>query len=60
MVIHVDAEYVVLDQSLFCAESGGQEWDEGCTDDQRVIDVQDQSGRLLHLKLPLVRFGLIP
>jgi alanyl-tRNA synthetase len=57
MVIHVDAEYVVLDQSLFCAESGGQEWDEGYTDDQRVIDMQDQSGRLLHLKLPLVRLG---
>lgn len=53
-VIYVDREFVVLDRSIFYAESGGQEWDEGTIDGIRVIDVQDQSGRPLLAKSPRV------
>lgn len=48
-VLHVDGDFVVLDQTLFYAESGGQEWDEGDIAGQRVIDVQDQGGRIAYL-----------
>jgi alanyl-tRNA synthetase len=51
-VLHVDREFVVLDRSVFYAESGGQEWDEGEIDGIRVVDVQDQSGRALSAKNP--------
>jgi alanyl-tRNA synthetase len=54
-VIHREGEFVVLDESLFYAESGGQEWDEGHIGGRRVVDVQDQSGRLIHLSHPAVR-----
>jgi alanyl-tRNA synthetase len=53
-VIHVDREYVVLDRTVFYAESGGQEWDEGTIDGLRVVDVQDQSGHPLSVKAPRV------
>lgn len=49
-VVYVDREFVVLGRSIFYAESGGQEWDEGTIDGLRVIDVQDQSGRPLTAK----------
>jgi alanyl-tRNA synthetase len=54
-VLHVDGEYVVLDATLFYPESGGQEWDEGEIDGCRVVDVQDQGGRLAYLERAGVR-----
>jgi len=53
-VVYVDREFVVLDRSIFYAESGGQEWDEGTIDGLKVVDVQDQSGRPLSVKAPRV------
>ncbi len=53
-VIHVEGEFVVLDRTIFYAESGGQEWDEGTIEGIRVIDVQDQNGRLIYANHPLV------
>lgn len=53
-VVYVDREFLVLDRSIFYAESGGQEWDEGTIDGVRVVDVQDQSGRPLSVKAPRV------
>jgi len=50
VVLHVDREFVVLDRSIFYAESGGQEWDEGTMSGIKVVDVQDQSGRPLFVR----------
>jgi alanyl-tRNA synthetase len=49
-VLHVDGEFVILDATVFYPESGGQEWDEGTIDGSRVVDVQDQGGRLAYLQ----------
>jgi alanyl-tRNA synthetase len=46
-VLEVQQEYVVLDRSVFYAESGGQEFDTGHINHIPVVDVQDQGGRLL-------------
>ena len=43
-VLYVDEEFVVLDRSIFYAESGGQDFDIGYINDQKVVDVQDQGG----------------
>jgi alanyl-tRNA synthetase len=64
-VIYVKDEFVVLDRTIFYAESGGQAWDEGFIDGIRVIDVQDQGGRLLldanhpRVKVPAVNVDTI-
>jgi alanyl-tRNA synthetase len=54
-VLHVAEEFVVLDATVFYPESGGQEWDEGEIAGVRVVDVQDQGGRLAYLEHPQVR-----
>lgn len=46
-VIEVQGNFVVLDRTIFYAESGGQEYDTGFIDQFPVVDVQDQGGRLL-------------
>jgi alanyl-tRNA synthetase len=46
----VQDNFVVLDRSIFYAESGGQEYDTGHIDGIPVVDVQDQGGRLLTCK----------
>ena len=46
-VLEVQQDYVVLDKTVFYAESGGQEFDTGYINDIPVVDVQDQGGRLL-------------
>src|SRR4051794_31530200 len=49
-VVEVQDNFVVLDRSIFYAESGGQEYDTGSIDGIAVVDVQDQGGRLLNCK----------
>lgn len=46
-VLEIQQEFVVLDRTIFYAESGGQEYDTGHIDGVPVVDVQDQGGRLL-------------
>lgn len=45
-VLGVKDEYVVLDRTIFYAESGGQDPDLGSIGGRPVVDVQDQWGRL--------------
>jgi alanyl-tRNA synthetase len=40
---------VVLDQTAFYAESGGQPWDTGTLDDARVVAVQHVGGEVVHV-----------
>jgi alanyl-tRNA synthetase len=54
-VLHVDGDFVVLDATVFYPESGGQAWDEGTIAGVRVVDVQDQGGRLAYLQHDGVR-----
>jgi alanyl-tRNA synthetase len=49
-VVEVQDNFVVLDRSIFYAESGGQEYDTGYIDGIAVVDVQDQGGRLLNCR----------
>ena len=49
-VVEVQDHFVVLDRSIFYAESGGQEYDTGSIEGIPVVDVQDQGGRLLNSK----------
>jgi len=63
-IIYVSDEFVVLDRSIFYAESGGQDFDTGFIDDIPVIDVQDQGGELLsyaqsRVPLPSIRIDTI-
>ncbi|WP_316213725.1 MULTISPECIES: alanyl-tRNA editing protein [unclassified Bradyrhizobium] len=46
-VVEVQDNFVVLDRTIFYAESGGQEYDTGLINEFPVVDVQDQGGRLL-------------
>jgi alanyl-tRNA synthetase len=40
---------VVLDRTAFYAESGGQPWDTGTLDGVRVLEVQHDGGRVVHV-----------
>ena len=53
-VLYVDGAFVILDRTIFYAESGGQEWDEGEISGIRVIDTQDQGGQLIYVNHPRV------
>ncbi len=53
-VLDIYQDYVVLDKSIFYAESGGQVWDTGTIGDFDVVEVQDQGGRLLSARHPRV------
>jgi alanyl-tRNA synthetase len=54
-VLFVRDEFVVLNQSIFYAESGGQMPDRGTIAGVAVVDVQDQGGRLLSAVHPRVK-----
>lgn len=54
-VLFVRDDFVVLDRSIFYAESGGQAPDRGTIAGIYVADVQDQGGRLLFVDHPRVR-----
>jgi alanyl-tRNA synthetase len=54
-VLNVDGDFVVLDETVFYPESGGQECDRGEIAGVAVIDVQDQGGRLAYLQRAGVR-----
>lgn len=43
-----DSFLVVLDQTCFFPEGGGQYADTGCLDEARVLDVQEKDGIVLH------------
>jgi alanyl-tRNA synthetase len=40
---------VVLDRTAFYAESGGQPWDTGTLGGARVVEVQHDGGRVVHV-----------
>jgi alanyl-tRNA synthetase len=44
MVIHAEGAFLILDRSLFYAESGGQESDTGFVNACRVLDVKHEGG----------------
>lgn len=46
-VIHSQGHFVVLDQTVFYGESGGQEWDEGLIGGLAVVNVQHHGGEAL-------------
>lgn len=49
-VVHVQDDLVLTNQTVFYAEGGGQAPDPGWIDGIPVIDVQKQSGRIIHLE----------
>ncbi|MGE4070204.1 MAG: alanine--tRNA ligase-related protein [Lysobacterales bacterium] len=51
-IIALLGEYVVLNQTVFYGESGGQDCDLGSIDGVRVVDVQHRQGRLHSVNSP--------
>lgn len=58
-VLFVQDDFVVLDRSIFYAESGGQAPDRGTIAGIAVVDVQDQGGRQLFVNHPRVRVPVV-
>ena len=57
-VLHVQDDLVVLDRTIFYAESGGQVADRGFIDDVEVVDVQKVGGRSVYVSRDGNRHGL--
>ncbi|QYO67051.1 alanine--tRNA ligase-related protein [Leptolyngbya sp. 7M] len=53
-ILHAQDNMVITDRTIFYAESGGQVADQGWINDTRVVDVQKQPGKVIHLSHPKV------
>ena len=58
-VLYVQDDLVVLDQTVFYAESGGQVADRGLIDGIEVKDVQKQPGKVIYINRPDIEVPVV-